>query len=121
MANKHPLITLRRQATLVGLALVATLAATTPALADDRPDGAELATAGAMMIVIVIFFIAAGLAVWWSWQNGELEEPEEIKYQMLAMVEDEEDFWGLGTHDRDDEEDDAVETPRGFLPRPSAG
>lgn len=103
---------------LVGLGTaVVALVTTTPALADDRPDGAEMATAGAMMVVIVIAFIFAGLGLLWSWKNGEYDEPEEIKYQMLATVEDEQDFWGMGTHD--DEWDDEVGDTPPLLARPT--
>jgi cbb3-type cytochrome oxidase maturation protein len=117
MARRRPAEALRRLL-LVGLGTAAVALVTTgPALADDRPDGAELATAGAMMVVIVVAFIAAGLGLVWSWKNGEYDEPEEIKYQMLATVEDEQDFWGMGTHDDDwDDENVVTEKPRVIQP-----
>lgn len=92
----------------------------TPVLADDRPDGAELATAGAMLVVIVVFFIAGIIGIWWSWSNGEFEEPEEVKYAMMVLVEDEVDYWGMGTHDEEDEEieQQAVHPPV-LLPSPA--
>lgn len=116
LARQRPLDAARRLAVMMGLALVAAIGSATPALADDRPDGSEMATAGAMMVVIVIAFIAAGIGFWWSYKNGEYTEPEEIKYQMLAMVEDEVDFWGMGTHD---EEDEYIEDGQPLLARPA--
>lgn len=118
LATQRPAVALRRLAVLGGLAVVAA-SATAPALADDRPDGAELATAGSMMVVIVAAFAVAGLALWWSWKNGEYEEPEEMKYQMLALVEDEPDFWEMGQHDEEDERYYEDETPRKLLARPA--
>jgi hypothetical protein len=118
-AVRRPFVMLRRQALLVGMAAVAVLASATPALADDRPDGAELATAGGMMAVIMLFFAAAGLGIWWAWRNGEFEEPEEVKYEMLGLVEDEPDYWDLGKHDHDDEDDEEPEAaPKKLLPKP---
>lgn len=69
------------------------LATAIPTLADDRPDGGELASAGPMMLVIGAFFVIAALGILWSWRNGELKEPEEVKYEMLDMCSDEEDYW----------------------------
>jgi cbb3-type cytochrome oxidase maturation protein len=119
LAARHPRVAAGRLALLSGLTLVASVALATPAFADDRPDGAEMATAGAMMVVIALAFAIAGLGLLWSWKNGEYEEPEEIKYHMLAITEDDPDFWGMGTHDT--EEDDLYEdvTPRKLLGRPA--
>ncbi len=122
VTTRHPYVALGRLLTLGGLALVGAFAATAPALADDRPDGAEMATAGSMMIVIALAFVVAGLGLVWSWKNGEYEEPEEIKYQMMAMVEDEPDYWGMGTHDAEDElEEEALAPQRPLLARPAVG
>jgi len=111
LARKRPYVAMRRLGTLTGMAIAASLIGVMPAFADDRPDGAELATASAMMVVIVLTFIVACVGVYWSWSNGEFEEPEEIKYEMLASVEDEVDFWGMGTHDDDASMDDAPVRP----------
>lgn len=112
LQRHHSWMTIPRLAVLASLALLATFAGAGPAFADDRPDGAELATAGAMMVVIVIMFIAGVVGIWWSHGNGEFDEPEEVKYQMLAMVEDEVDYWDMGMHEQDDELfDDAPERP----------
>lgn len=108
LARQRPFEALRRLSILVSLAVGAGLFAVSPALADDRPDGSELATAGSMMVVIVLFFVTAVVGMWFSWGNGEFAEPEESKYEMLAMTEDEVDYWGMGTHDDDDDE---VERP----------
>jgi nitrogen fixation-related uncharacterized protein len=118
LARRRPLVAASRLAILAGLTMGMTVALATPALADDRPDGAEMATAGGMMIVIMLAFIAAGLGLLWSWKNGEYEEPEEIKYHMLAISEDEPELWGVGTHD---DEDDLYEdeTPRRLLGKPA--
>lgn len=116
LAQQRPLEAACRLVVMTGLAFVAAIGSVTPALADDRPDGSEMATAGAMMVVIVIAFIAAGLGFWWSYKNGEYTEPEEIKYHMLAMVENEEDYWGMGTHD---EEDEYVDDGQPLLGRPA--
>lgn len=122
LAERRPYEALRRLVTLGGIALVAACAATTPALADDRPDGAEMATAGGMMLVIALAFVVAGLGLVWSWKNGEYDEPEEIKYQMMAMVEDEPDYWGMGLQDAEDEaEEDALAPQRPLLARPAVG
>jgi len=122
LAERRPNEALRRLVTLSGIALVAACAATTPALADDRPDGAEMATAGGMMLVIALAFVVAGLGLVWSWKNGEYDEPEEIKYQMMAMVEDEPDYWGMGLQDAEDEaEEDALAPQRPLLARPAVG
>ena len=119
-AQQRPWQAAQRLAILAGVALVAIVSSAGPALADDRPDGAEMATAGAMMVVIVLAFAVAGLGLWWSYKNGEYEEPEEMKYQMLALVEDDPDFWGMGTHEEEETyfED---ETPRTLLGRPAVG
>ena len=119
-AQRHPWQAAQRLAILTGAAMAAIMFSATPALADDRPDGAEMATAGSMMVVIVIAFAVAGLGLWWSYKNGEYDEPEEMKYQMLALVEDDPDFWGMGTHDEEETyfED---ETPRKALARPAVG
>jgi|GEM_PF-3581593 len=109
LAGRRPFEAIRRLCILIGIALGGTLIGVTPALADDRPDGSELATAGSMMAVIVVFFIVGILGIWWAWSNGEFEEPEDVKYQMLAVVDDEVDFWGMGTHDDEDEDDYAYE------------
>ncbi|MBA3826170.1 MAG: hypothetical protein H0X24_20005 [Ktedonobacterales bacterium] len=121
LAERHPYEALRRLLTLGGVALVAAFAATAPALADDRPDGAEMATAGSMMIVIAAAFVVAGLGLVWSWKNGEYDEPEEIKYQMMAMVEDEPDYWGMGAHDAEDEAEEEALAQRPLLARPAVG
>ncbi len=118
-AQRHPWAAARRLGVLMALVLVALAGATAPALADDRPDGAENATAGSMMIVIMAAFAIAGLGLYWSWKNGEYNEPEEIKYQMLAQVEDEPDYWGMGTHD--DEEYYEEEAPRQLIGGPAVG
>lgn len=130
-ALRRPAEAWRRLGVLAGLAGMTALVALTPALADDRPDGSELATAAGMMIVIGLFFVVGGLGMWWSWRNGEFEEPEDIKYQMLAMAEDEPDYWGIGAHDRDaddldededeDQDDEVVAPPRKQLAAPGAG
>ena len=118
-AARHPFAALRRLALLGGLTLVGVLATTTPALADDRPDGAEMATAGSMMVVICVAFAIAGLGLVWSWKNGEFDEPEEMKYQMMAMVEDEPDFWDMGMHDAEDDEVEETLPARPLLTRPA--
>ncbi len=119
LAQQRPGEAARRLAILTGLTLAMVVAGSAPALADDRPDGAEMATAGAMMVVIAIAFVMAALGLLWSWKNGEYDEPEEIKYQMLAMTEDEPDFWEMGTHEAEDDlyED---ETPRRLIGQPAA-
>jgi cbb3-type cytochrome oxidase maturation protein len=118
LAQQRPGEAARRLAIMTGLTLVMAVASSAPALADDRPDGAEMATAGSMMVVISIAFVLAALALLWSHKNGEYDEPEEVKYQMLAVTEDEIDFWGMGTHD---EEEDLYEdeTPRRLIARPA--
>ena len=122
LTERHPYEALRRLLTLGGVALVAAFAATSPALADDRPDGAELATAGGMMVVIALAFVLAGLGLVWSWKNGEYDEPEEIKYQMMAMVEDEPDYWGMGLREAEDEaEEEALAPQPPLLARPAVG
>ena len=120
IAQLRPWVAARRLVILSGVALAAVIATASPALADDRPDGAEMATAGSMMVVIVLAFAVAWFGLWWSYKNGEYEEPEEMKYQMLALVEDEPDFWGMGTHDEEETyfEDDK---PRKVLARPAVG
>ena len=109
VSQQAPRIALGRFAVLLGLALVAALFSISPAHAGEVPDGAETATAAAMMVVIGIFFIAAIVGIWWSHRNGEFEQPEEVKYEMLAMVEDEPDYWDMG---RDDEEEASHQAPR---------
>jgi hypothetical protein len=93
------------------------LAVALPALADDRPDGAELASAGPMMMVICIFFVVSALGILWSWNNGELKEPEEVKYEMLDMCSDEEDYWSTPEDEEDEfddeDEDGGLRTPTG--------
>jgi nitrogen fixation-related uncharacterized protein len=118
LARQRPGVAVRRLALLTSLVVGMTVALGTPALADDRPDGSEMATAGGMMVVIMLAFIIAGLGLLWSWKNGEYEEPEEIKYQMLAISEDEPELWGVGTHD---DEDDLYEdeTPRRLIGQPA--
>jgi hypothetical protein len=105
LAQRHPNEAFRQLVILMGLSLAGTFLGFEPVFADDRPDGAELATAGAMMVVIGIFFIAGILGIWWAWSHGEFEEPEEVKYSMLAMIENEPDYWGMGSHDNDEDED----------------
>ncbi len=115
LARRRPAEAARRLAILSTLAMLGALGAIAPAFADDRPDGAELATAFGMLVVIMIAFAAAGLGMVWAHRNGEFQEPEEAKYQMLAMVEDEVDFWDMGSHD-DEEDDDILDMPTG-VPR----
>ncbi len=120
--RRRPGMVLGRLSVLVGLALALVFATAAPAFADDRPDGSELATAAGMMVVIMIAFIAAALGIWWAWRNGEFDEPEDVKYQMLAMADDEPDYWDMGRDrfDDDDDDDDDVnvteETPRPMIP-----
>ncbi len=118
LARQRPLVAAGRLALLASLTAGMTLALATPALADDRPDGAEMATAGGMMVVIMLAFIIAGLGLLWSWKNGEYEEPEEIKYHMLAISEDEPELWGVGTHD-DEEDYYEDERPRRLIGQPA--
>lgn len=105
LVRRHPAAAVRRLAILAGLGLATSLLAAAPALADDRPDGAELATAAGMLIVMMAFFVAAALAIVWARRNGEFAEPEEVKYHMLALAEDEPDYWDIGTREDDDEID----------------
>ncbi len=106
LARQRPFAALRRLGVLAGLSIGAVLLAVTPVFADDRPDGSEMATAASMMVVITLFFIVAVVGIWWAWNNGEFAEPEETKYEMLAMTEDEIDYWGIGTHDDDLDEEE---------------
>lgn len=92
--------------------IIALFATALPAFADDRPDGAELAGAWAMLVVIGGAFILACLGIYWSWKNGELNEPEEIKYTMLDMCDDEVDYW---SQDEDDGGDLNLLEPSGPL------
>jgi len=112
LTRQRPFEALRRLGILAGLSVGAVLLAVTPVFADDRPDGSEMATAASMMVVIVLFFVVAVIGIWFAWNNGEFAEPEESKYEMLAMTEDETDYWGMGTHDDDLDED---ETPRRLI------
>jgi nitrogen fixation-related uncharacterized protein len=118
---RKPTQMLRRILAISSWVFGLTLATAGPALADDRPDGAELATASSMLIVIVIFFVIGAASIWWSWSNGEFEEPEEVKYTMLGMIEDEPNYWEV---DRHDEEDDLSEptttTPARQIVAPTA-
>jgi|GEM_PF-4329317 hypothetical protein len=104
---------LQRYALAMLAAFSLLLIVATPALADDRPDGAELASAGPMMVVICIFFVIAALGILWSWNNGELKEPEEVKYEMLDMCSDEEDYWSTPEDEEDDDEDGGLDKPTG--------
>jgi len=94
-----------------------------PAFAEDLPDGAELASAGPMMMVICVFFVVAAIGILWSWSNGELKEPEEVKYEMLDMCSDEEDYWSTPEDEEDneldDDEDGGLHTPTGEPSAPS--
>jgi cbb3-type cytochrome oxidase subunit 3 len=99
---------LRRLIAITAWAAGLLLATAAPALADDRPDGAEMATASSMMVVIAVFFILSVLGIWFAWSNGEFHEPEEVKYHMLAMIDNEPDYWGIGSHDDDDDEGGSI-------------
>lgn len=116
LARQRPVEAVRRLAILTALALATVVASAAPARADDLPDGSATATAIGVMIVIAAAFVAAGLGLVWSWKNGEYVEPEEIKYQMLAMVEDDPDFWEMGQHEDDE---DYAEEERPLLARPA--
>lgn len=54
-----------------------------PASAHEGVGGDELAEAGDMLLIAMIFVLMTGLGVMWSWANGELKNPEAIKNQML--------------------------------------
>ncbi len=73
-----------------------------------------------MMVVIMIAFAPWPPASGGHGVTCEFDEPEDVKYQMLAMSDDEPDFWDMG-RDRDDDDDDddvvvAEETPRRMIP-----
>lgn len=54
-----------------------------PASAHEGVGGDELADADSMLIVAMIFVLMTGMAVMWSWANGELKNPEAVKTQMM--------------------------------------
>ncbi|MDB5079646.1 MAG: hypothetical protein JWP00_1570 [Chloroflexi bacterium] len=56
---------------------------TLPAFAHEGVGGDELASADSMLLIAMLFVLMTGLGVMWSWANGELKNPEQIKNQML--------------------------------------
>jgi hypothetical protein len=66
------------------------LVLTVPAFAHEGVGGDELASADSMLIIAMIFVLMTGMGIMWSWANGELKNPEQIKNQMLldALLDD---------------------------------
>ena len=56
------------------------------ALAHEGVGGDEYAAADIMLIVAMASFLTAALAVIWSIRNGELQNPEGMKYRMLDLA-----------------------------------
>jgi amino acid permease len=63
-----------------------TLLVVVPAFAHENVGGDELAGADVMLVLALMFFTMTGLCIIFSVQNGELRNPEAIKYQMLQVA-----------------------------------
>jgi amino acid permease len=70
---------------LIG-AILLTLLLIVPALAHENVGGDELAGADIMLVIALVFFTMTGIFIIFSVQNGELRNPEGIKYQMLQVA-----------------------------------
>ena len=73
------------------LALALWFATTSVASAHDGVGGDEYAAADIMLIVAMMSFLMAGLAIIWSVRNGEFRNPEDIKRRMLDLALTDED------------------------------
>lgn len=74
----------------ISIAIITVLALSvlliSPALAHEGVGGDELASADIMLILALIFFAITSMWIIFSIKNGELRNPEAIKFQMLQVA-----------------------------------